>query len=172
MLKTVINGSTVWYKLDCDTLPQENRERRKEIFFFVGVGETDSKHEQVCVPVCVCKRHTCLALRSNTTYCWHWSSLLFLIVQKCRTRFSLCSNSFRMSEQNTHTQMTFSQCTKTKLWLQIPDHFHSPQGPCKAYLHKQWYSGRRTSRTVCYWLARHSMHLQKHTEGLVRCWHP
>lgn len=44
--------------------------------------------------------HTCLALRSNTTYCWHWSSLLFLIVQKWRTRFSLWSSSFKISEEN------------------------------------------------------------------------
>lgn len=44
--------------------------------------------------------YTCLALRSNTTYCWHWSSLLFLIVQKWRTLFSLWSSSFKISEEN------------------------------------------------------------------------
>lgn len=42
---------------------------------------------------------TCLALRSNTTYCWHWSSLRFRIVQKWSTLFSLCSNSFKISEK-------------------------------------------------------------------------
>lgn len=55
---------------------------------------------------------TCLALLSNTTYCWHWSSLLFLMVQKCRTRFSLCSNSFKMSavrqEQSIRTKKVFA----------------------------------------------------------------
>lgn len=40
---------------------------------------------------------TCLALRSNTTYCWHWSNRRFFKVQKCSTRFSLCRSSLRMA---------------------------------------------------------------------------
>lgn len=51
--------------------------------------------------IAACALRTCLALRSNTTYCWHWSSLRFFIVQKWRTRFSLCSSSLRMSTHKT-----------------------------------------------------------------------
>lgn len=46
---------------------------------------------------------TCLACRSNRTYCWHWSKRLFFRVQKWRTRFSLCSSSLRMAKhKKTH----------------------------------------------------------------------
>jgi len=54
--------------------------------------------------LCLCKTLslTCLACRSNRTYCWHWSKRLFFIVQKWRTRFSLCSSSLRMAKQRQH----------------------------------------------------------------------
>lgn len=110
MLKMVIKGNKVWYKFNCYTLPPENKHERGTD----GKKTRQTANTSRCasVPLRECKRQTCLALRSNTTYCWHWSSLLFLIVQKCRTRFSLCSNSFRMSEQkHTHTQ-SFSTTQK------------------------------------------------------------
>lgn len=58
---------------------------------------------------------TCLALRSNTTYCWHWSSLRFFSVQKWRTRFSLCKSSFRMAEgtrEKTQREVIFLSINK------------------------------------------------------------
>jgi hypothetical protein len=63
-------------------------------------------------------RHTCLALRSNTTYCWHWSKRRFFKVQKCRTRFSLCKSSLKMAvEQSTE-----------RLWAKL----HHPDN-CQAF---------------------------------------
>lgn len=62
MLKTVINGSTVWYKLDCDTLPQENRERRKEFFFFLWGWARQTANMS---------RYVCLCVYVRDTPVWH-----------------------------------------------------------------------------------------------------
>lgn len=71
---------------------------------------------------CLCSRcsrlsqpraRTCLALRSNITYCWHWSSRRFFMVQKCRTLFSLWRSSFRMAARARDITAASAHSTRT-----------------------------------------------------------
>ena len=52
---------------------------------------------------------TCFALVSSTTYCWHWSSRRFLVVQNSRTMFSCFSSWSSVTATHiTHFQWSLS----------------------------------------------------------------
>lgn len=78
---------------------------------------------------------TCCPWFWNIRYCWHWSSRRFFRVQKCRTRFSLCSSSLRIpAGTHTHTWITDPPRSASGLWTGSSELFSSVQKINKQFL--------------------------------------